>query len=135
MAKYLTKQRKILQAYLSQRVDQELSAKKVAEDLAQEGVSQSAVYRNLADLEREQSVVPCCKEGGREFYFRYLGDADCQECFHISCRVCSKTEHISPEESNFIRERIGDQLHFSVDLHSTVFYGVCRECQQNPQVQ
>lgn len=128
MAKYVTKQRKILQDYLSQRPDQELSAKQVAEDLSQQGVSLSAVYRNLSEMEKEQIVVQTPKEGSREFYFRYLDKEDCQECFHISCRTCGKIEHLSPDDSKKISEEFSSLYKFYLDLPSTVFYGTCAQC-------
>lgn len=128
MAKYLTKQRKILQDYLDERVDQELSAKKVAEDLSSQGVSLSAIYRNLAELEKEKAVVQCHKEGSREFFFRYISPEDCLTCFHLSCRVCSKTEHIHTDQSQMIQNLIENQFHFTVDMPNSVFYGVCEAC-------
>ncbi len=130
LAKYMTKQRKILQEYLSHHIDEELSAKKVAEDLAVEGVSLSAIYRNIAQMEQEKYLVQCPKLGERELYFRYLGDEDCRSCFHLSCKICNKSKHISPEETKIIAERIGAQFTFQVDLHSTVFYGICQNCRQ-----
>lgn len=132
MPKYFTKQRKILQTYLEGQVDQELSAKKVAEDLKDAGVSLSAIYRNLADMEREQRVVQCHKEGSREFYFRYIGTSECHQQFHLSCRLCAKIEHVSLEESLFLQERIAQQCSFQVDLPNTVFYGICKQCQISP---
>lgn len=128
MAKYLTKQRKILQDYLESRVDQELSAKKVAQDLSSQGVSLSAIYRNLAELEKEKAVVPCHKEGSREFYFRYISLEECLSCFHLSCRVCSKTEHIHSSQSQMIQQLIENQFKFAIDMPNSVFYGICQEC-------
>lgn len=125
----MTKQRKILQEYLSTRIDQELSAKEVAEDLVNENVSLSAIYRNLADMEKEQIVVQCHKEGSREFCFRYIAEKVCQESIHLSCRICSKIQHISPEESEQIRETVDKKFQFSLDLPNTVFYGICNHCQ------
>lgn len=128
MAKYITKQRKILQEYLSSRVDQELSAKKVAEDLADQNVSLSAIYRNLTEMEKEKEIVQCYKEGSREFYFRYIKADDCQSRLHFSCKICNTTEHMPLEETHFIKNRIIEQYDFTLDLPSTVFYGVCHQC-------
>ena len=46
--KYMTKQRKALLRYLSQHADETLSAKQIEAALSGEGISISAVYRNLA---------------------------------------------------------------------------------------
>lgn len=130
MAQYITKQRKILQDYLSQHIDEELSAKKVAEDLSQQQVSLSAIYRNLAQMEKEQLVVQCHKEGSREFYFRYVAGADCQGSLHLSCKICNKILHISPEESSLLHSKILDEHGFAMDYTNTVFYGICKECRK-----
>ncbi len=128
MAKYITKQRKILQDYLSCQIDQELSAKKVAEDLKDQGVSLSAIYRNLGELEKEKMVVQCHKEGSREFYFRYVATPDCLACFHLSCKICGKINHISHEDSHRISQEFQERYAFALDLPNTVFYGVCQQC-------
>ena len=52
MPKYMTKQRKNLLAFLEQHADEELSAKIIESELGGMGVSISAVYRNLSDLEK-----------------------------------------------------------------------------------
>lgn len=128
MAKYLTKQRKILQNYLENRIDQELSARKVAEDLAEEGISLSAVYRNLAELEQERSVVPCYKEGNREFYFRYIASEDCQSCLHLSCKICNNTQHMSQESTKKLLELVKTSEEFQIELTNSIFYGFCQKC-------
>lgn len=128
MAKYITKQRKILQEYLSNKIDEELSAKKVAEDLADKNVSLSAIYRNLTEMEKEKEIVQCNKEGSREFYFRYIKTSDCMTCFHFSCKICNTIEHMPIEATTFIKEHISEQFNFALDLPSTVFYGTCQKC-------
>lgn len=130
MAKYITKQRKILQEYLSQRLDLELSAKQVAEDLADQNVSLSAIYRNLSQMEAEQQVVFCYKEGSRELFFRYINGEDCASCLHISCKICHETNHLSEEESRKLRESMKENYQFHLDFQTTVFYGICKTCQQ-----
>lgn len=130
MSKYITKQRKILQDYLSKHIDEELSAKQVAEELASEGISLSAIYRNLVDLEQENMVVQYKKEGSREIYFRYINSVVCKERFHLSCKICRKTWHMSDEESKYLENRMSQYFHFLVDKPKTVFNGTCEQCQQ-----
>ena len=63
MAKYLTRQRKRLLEYLSEHTDEQMSARQIADALAADEISVSAVYRNLSALEEEgllkRSV--CCR--------------------------------------------------------------------------
>ena len=56
MSSYSTQQRKALLAYLSRHPDELLSARQIADALADEKISLSAVYRNLAQLEAEEKV-------------------------------------------------------------------------------
>ena len=57
MQSYSTRQRKVLLAYLSQHPDELLSARQIADALADKKISLSAVYRNLAQLETEEKCV------------------------------------------------------------------------------
>ena len=56
MQSYSTRQRKVLLAYLSQHPDELLSARQIADALADKKISLSAVYRNLAQLETEEKM-------------------------------------------------------------------------------
>ena len=58
MAKYLTRQRKRLLEYLSAHTDEQISARQIAEDLAADQISISAVYRNISALEDKGSLLP-----------------------------------------------------------------------------
>ena len=51
MAKYMTKQRKLLLAFLSAHADETLPTSRIVEALADEKISASAIYRNLSALE------------------------------------------------------------------------------------
>ena len=64
MSSYSTQQRKALLAYLSRHPDELLSARQIADALADEKISLSAVYRNLAQLEAEEKVRRSSKSGG-----------------------------------------------------------------------
>lgn len=131
MAKYITKQRKILLDYLKEHIDEELCAKNVARDLSEHNLSLSAIYRNLADLEKENLIVQCTKSGTREFYFRYSGNCECSTCFHLSCKICNKIEHMDIIQSTAIKKQIMDNTDYILDLPSTMFYGICKKCQPN----
>ena len=67
MAKYLTRQRKRLLEYLSEHTDEQISARQIAEDLAADQISISAVYRNISALEEEGRLKRSVREGTRVF--------------------------------------------------------------------
>ncbi|WP_249028655.1 Fur family transcriptional regulator [Tannockella kyphosi] len=128
MSKYVTKQRKLLLNFLSMHIDEELSAKYVAEQLKEEGVSQSAVYRNLADLENEKLIVQSHKEGSREFFFRYVYDDECKQSIHMKCQVCGQMNHLPRQEADFLAYNLMNYHNFEIDTLNTVIYGVCQSC-------
>ena len=85
MPKYMTKQRKALLAFLSGHADEELTAKQLETALSGEGISISAVYRNLSDLEKEGKIRRVSKSGTREVYYLYTDSDSCKDCLHLSC--------------------------------------------------
>ena len=56
MSGYNTKQRRALLAFLGEHPDELLTARQMADALAEKQISLSAVYRNLAQLEAEEKV-------------------------------------------------------------------------------
>ena len=133
MPRYNTRQRALLTEYLRERPDQEFTAKEIAEALVPKGISVSAVYRNLADLEDEGLLKRRTLPGSREIRYRYLGDAHCAESLHLSCKVCGKTIHMSGQETEFFVRTILANDRFELDRHETVLYGTCRQCRRRAE--
>ena len=86
MAKYLTRQRKRLLEYLSEHTDEQMSARQIADALAVDEISVSAVYRNLSALEEEGLLKRSVREGTREIFFQYIAAEECKDSLHLSCR-------------------------------------------------
>ena len=57
MPRYTTRQREALLDYLSRHPDQPLTVREIAAGVEPDGVSLSAVYRNLAELESAGRAV------------------------------------------------------------------------------
>ena len=55
MSGYNTKQRRALLAFLGEHPDELLTARQMADALAEKQISLSAVYRNLAQLEAQKA--------------------------------------------------------------------------------
>ena len=128
MPKYNTKQRNLLMDFLAAHPDEEFTAREIAGALMEQGISQSAVYRNLADLGEEGLLKRRTRPGGRENHFRYLGNTHCAEALHLSCKVCGRTIHMSSQETEFFVKTIAANDRFLLDRHETVLYGTCRKC-------
>ncbi len=128
MVKYITKQRRALIAYLEQNMDRPLSAGDIADALGGDGISKSAIYRNLAALEAERRITRHKLEGQRDVYYRYADAAECKNHVHLSCKGCGKTYHASDSGTAALLEALSKTEHFTVDKGDTVLYGFCESC-------
>ena len=127
MPKYMTKQRKILTDYLMQHIDENLSAGQIAEALS-DTISKSAVYRNLADMEKEGKLHRVMGGGSREVIYRFSGSHVCSQSLHLSCKKCGKTVHMQQQLADALVESVAANDDFSIDKGETVIYGVCSAC-------
>ncbi len=130
MQEYKTRQRRLLTEYLSQHPDEKLSVKQIAAALAGEGISLSAVYRNLSALENSGMVKKCGIKGGREVFYQYMDIQQCREHLHLSCKKCGKIFHLNTKDSDAFVNVIAGSEGFVVDKVKTIIYGTCRECQE-----
>ena len=120
MAKYITKQRLMFVEFLQKHPDKSFTAKQLQQEIG--GISLSAVYRNLSELERDGSIR---KHGN---YYGYIGAKQCRACLHMSCKACGKSFHLGGVFSEFIVSNILSSERFAVDKNDTVIYGICRNC-------
>jgi Fur family ferric uptake transcriptional regulator len=130
MAKYTTKQRMLLLDFLSEHIDETLSAGQIAEALTGKGISASAIYRNLAALEQEGKVKRLPKPGRTETYYRYTDGEHCRGHLHLSCLCCGKTIHVEETETEALARRLAKNEGFALDREDTVLYGICADCQK-----
>ena len=115
MSSYSTQQRKALLAYLSRHPDELLSARQIADALADEKISLSAVYRNLAQLEAEEKVRRSSKSGTREVYFQYLDAESCKGALHMSCVKCGRTFHMASGNAALFAKHLAQSEQFTLD--------------------
>ena len=128
MKGYSTKQRKTLADYLSSHRDEELTATEIAKALRGEGISLSAVYRNLASLEEEGLIQRITRTGERKIFFRFSGAEECREHIHLRCRKCGKTFHMDAGTTDLLDETVAENCGFRMDRAETVINGVCGDC-------
>ena len=129
MSKYLTKQRKLLLDYLTAHADETLSAGQIARALSGEGISVSAVYRNVSELERE-GLLHRAAQAGKEQGYRYTGAESCRGCLHLSCTRCGRTFHMRRTDANRLVNAVAEAEGFALDRAETVLYGVCEACRE-----
>lgn len=130
MSKYMTRQRKALLGCLCAHPDEQLSAQAIADALAGEEISLSAVYRNLSELEAEGKVRRSGRAGSREVYYQYIDADGCRGCLHLSCRECGRTFHLDPVCARRLVSEVQEAQGFAVDRSETVLYGVCERCRK-----
>lgn len=127
----MTKQRKALLEYLSLHADEKLTARQIAADVSAEGISTSAVYRNLSELESEGKVRRVNQSGSREVFYQYTDGEHCKDCLHLSCEKCGKTYHMNMQGAQMLVQNLAQSDEFTIDKANTVLYGVCKECRNN----
>ncbi len=130
MPKYSTKQRKILLDFFKNNTDVVFSAKEVSENLKKFQISQSSVYRNISELEKDGKLVRCTKPNSREVFYRFVNTEKCGECLHLSCKKCGKTFHMHLKSSDLMKNCLRDDENFQIDVAETVIYGVCKGCRK-----
>ena len=93
MPRYTTRQREALLDYLSRHPDQPLTVREIAAGVEPDGVSLSAVYRNLAELEAAGLIRRESRPGSREAVVQYVGAENCRGHLHLTCTRCGRTVH------------------------------------------
>lgn len=125
---YSTEQRNILLSFLSENPDKMFSAKQIESGLAGKGISKSAIYRNLAELEAEEKIRRCSKPGSREMFYQFY---DCQACrshIHLSCSKCGKIFHMEDSQAQRLISALEQAEGFEINKGESTLIGVCREC-------
>lgn len=125
---YKTKQRERIARFFEENPDQAFSAEDIASVLNEEGVSLSAIYRNLAALEKERKVRKFTKAGSREAYYQMVDCDHCRGHIHMHCVECGKTSHLDDSSASALLQDVLTGSSFSVDAGATVLYGVCGDC-------
>ena len=125
---YSTKQRKIIIDFFNQNLDKSFSAEELSNALCDKDVSESAVYRNLNELEKEGRVRRLTKPNSKKSFYQFV---DCDECkghLHMACTKCGQTIHLCDKQSEKLIEDVLKNSNFAIDKNSTVLYGICKNC-------
>ncbi len=131
VSKYETKQRKRLTDLFASHADEMLSAEQLYALLDDKSVSMSAIYRNLAELESEGKLTRLSRPGSRSILYRYTENENCREKIHLSCKLCGKTFHLRPSETEKLVSEVEKNDGFLIDRANTVLFGVCGYCMEN----
>ena len=132
-AKYRTRQREILLAYLETVPGVHITAGDVCAYFRQQGVpiGQSTVYRQLESLVDEGVINKYIVDSSSPACFEYVGaesHEDAEVCFHCKCEECGKLIHLHCEELDGIQAHLLAEHQFRLNPLRTVFYGLCEDC-------
>lgn len=127
MKKYSTKQREVLMAFFEAHPHKQFTAHEIAEALAEE-ISQSAVYRNLSDLEKEGTITRNVKEGCRESVYQYTKAEACKNAIHLTCVKCGNIKHMDAKVAESMRRATAEINSFFIG--NSMLYGVCGNCEK-----
>lgn len=125
---YNTKQREVLLEFFENHHDQSFSAETIVEQLKHDVISISAVYRNLADLEKAGKIRRVAKRGTRKAFYQFVACDECKGHLHLTCTKCGQTKHLDDDNSHQIVKSVLQNSNFNLDSDSTVLYGVCENC-------
>jgi len=125
---YQTEQRKKLYALLRENPHAALSVKEIFSALEGEGISISAIYRNLSAMTKEGLVRRSIRSGSREALYQFVGCEGCRNELHLTCTGCGKTFHMDHELARTVQESVRQTSGFQIDNTKTSLYGVCRTC-------
>ncbi len=130
MVKYITKQREILQNFLNGHAHELLSADQIASELDKHKISISAVYRNLAELEKEDKIRRFTQYGTRKVLYQYIASDSCINKLHLSCKNCGKTFHVENSVTSYLDDFFKTKTDFQIIPADTIIYGICAKCEK-----
>ena len=132
--RYQTRQRELVLDCIRATPDAYVSARQVAQRLAEQGqrVGTATVYRNLERLEAEGRIVKSTVEGTGGTCYRYLPEAPEQRCgcFYLKCEACGRLMPVGCSELGRFYEHFAREHHIRIDPVKTVLFGTCPDCLQ-----
>lgn len=126
MREYLTEQRKRLISFFQENYDRQLTVEEIEQAI--DGISVSAIYRNINHLVSEGVVRRFQQEGSRKFFYQYIGNGDCISHLHLKCYKCGNIFHMDTKAVEAIVKLVNENSNFYLDRSKTVLFGLCASC-------
>lgn len=125
---YGTKQREILINFFKKNKDKFFTAQDISNFLSGEDISVSAIYRNIAELEKLGKIKKVMRVGEKSSSWQFVDHPSCKGHIHVSCKNCGKTMHLSEDDSKSISNKLQSSFNFCLDESSSMLYGICNKC-------
>lgn len=124
--KYMTKQRQAIYNFFKQNSHQQYTPQELFDNLVDEKISISAIYRNLVELEKENFIEKIINSNNVSSYM-CVNTEECSGLLHLICNDCSTTFHATKEFSDVVKA-YEKSNGFSVNINKTILYGKCNNC-------
>lgn len=123
---YKTEQRKVITEYLIENKDKFINAEEILQYMKRNNqiVGLTTIYRFLNLLEENNNVRTEIRNHTK--YYQYITN-ECQNHFHLKCKICGKTMHLNCKEFENVNQHIKYKHKFSLD-YNTIIYGTCDMC-------
>lgn len=126
MKEYQTQQRKRLLDFFAGHPDRQFAVEEISRAI--DGVSISAIYRNIHDLLETGFVRRFQQDSSRKFLYQYFGE-NCAEHLHMKCSRCGTILHTDPKVLELLEKMVSQRNNFRLDKHNTILLGSCKACQ------
>ncbi len=130
MSKYQTEQRQILLELFKSSEHKSFSAVDIFNELKNDDISISAIYRNLKEMESDKLICKVNQKGRSETLYHYVNPKSCIGVIHFKCENCENTYHLNKHISSMISNIAKDEFNFSLNSSGTFLYGKCPKCAQ-----
>ena len=125
--KYHTAQRERLSSFIKESPNRQFTIDDLENALSD--VSKATIYRNVNQLVEDGVIRRFEKEGSRKFLYQYMGNAECNEHFHIACSECGEVIHMDHEASESLINVFKNMTSFNLDASKTMIIGHCSGCE------
>ena len=128
MKDYVTNQRQILIGVFQHNHARKLSVDDILALLPKDSISRSAIYRNVDKMVADEVLSVSTLPGSRKAVYQLIKcDTHCSRV-HLHCDKCGDILHLEAESDEARLSRLLEHSGFTLDEHTTVINGVCKNC-------
>ena len=132
-AKYITKQREAILAYIVSLKSVHVTASQIALHFEREAVpiGKATIYRHLDELTESGKLRRYVTDGMSGACYQYVGDEKTGDAhLHLKCELCGELLHLECDALVDLERHVFDKHAFQVNTTKTVLYGRCDDCLQ-----
>ncbi len=130
MKTYMTEQRRTLLAFFKENAGESFAIDEVVERLGGEGISRSAVYRNVDKMAADGLLRKAAPDGSRHTVYQFAACGSHCDRIHLRCESCGKVFHMGSEKDEQALRSVLEKSGFELDEHSAVLPGLCKDCKK-----